>query len=173
VLPGAGNHGTPPIPGDLGSLVALPDGGAVLIGRYDYWSHAGGVVRSFRLGPDRTSWHEIDQPQADVFEPSSTISTFRSVCGTLPDGSVLVAGGEILGVWAWDDIDALPDVVRRFDPGTERWSSMPAMPQGRSGMLGGSLTDGSVMIAGGFVPDASGLDLGPIWAAETYRFIPG
>jgi len=165
----------PPLPGALGSLVALPDGGAVLIGRYDYWSRSGGVVRSFRLSADRSTWREIDQPMADVYggAPSSAISTTRSVSAGLPDGSVLVVGGAFLGSWSWDDIDAFPDLVRRYSPDSDLWSSLPAIPEGRSGIIGGLLSDGSVLIAGGFVPDSSGQRLGPVWAPETYRFIPG
>lgn len=165
----------PPLPGALGSLVALPDGGAVLIGRYDYWSRSGGVVRSLRLSTDRSSWREIDQQVANAYGigPSSVISTLGSICAELPDGSVLVAGGDFLGAWSWDEIDAFPDLVRRYGPDGDVWSSMPAMPEGRIGMLGGLLSDGSVLIAGGFVPDPSDQLLGPVWAPETYRFIPG
>jgi len=175
VLGGVDIYDAPSLPGDLGSLVALPDGGAVLVGRYDYWSRAGGVVRSFRLSADGSTWTEIDRPMAAVYggTPSSAISTMGSVSASLPDGSVLVAGGEFLGAWSWDEIDAFPDLVRRYAPDTDLWSSLPAMPEGRLGMLGGLLSDGSIMIAGGFVPASSGDRVTPEWTFETDRFIPG
>ena len=164
----------PPRPGLLGSLIALPDGGAALIGRQEYWNRTGEVVRSFRMSGDGTSWRGIAPPFGQIYggETSPTLSRLEATVASLPDGSVLVAGGSLPGIWQWDEI-TFPRAVERYDPGADAWSELPSMPEGRVGPLGVRLSDGSVMLVGGYVRVGSGYEAQRAWAPDAFRFVPG
>ena len=100
-------QGVPPVdngiemPGETGTLVALSDGGAVLIGHSGWWKHVGGYVRSFRFHPDSNRWDEIGEPYVYWTDPSGgpeyetagVVARFSPLAARLPDGRVVVAGG--------------------------------------------------------------------------------
>ena len=48
-----------------GTLVALPDGGAFLVGRIDEWKHQGSVTRTFRFDARSGHWHQVGRASAD------------------------------------------------------------------------------------------------------------
>jgi hypothetical protein len=54
--------GGDPAPGRTGTLIALEDGGAVLIDHSGWWKHFGDVTRSFRFDAATETWHEVGQP---------------------------------------------------------------------------------------------------------------
>ena len=71
--------GYDPAPLDEGTLVALDDGGAVLIGQSGWWKHEGEITRSFRFDAAKGTWREIgttwvagwsnEEPYTDLEDP--------------------------------------------------------------------------------------------------------
>ncbi|WP_438029549.1 kelch repeat-containing protein [Sorangium sp. So ce233] len=95
---------------------------------------------------------------AEVFDPAT--NTWRSIqpmiddrssstATVLPDGRVLVAGGDrhdvIDGVGHWSTIDS----AEVFDPVSGMWSPIPPMRAARYGHTASLLADGRVLVAGG------------------------
>ena len=148
-----------PMPGVLGSLVAVPDGGAVLIGNSAWWKHQADLVRSFRFDAGDKTWRDIGGTYAAVYEPTqdttNTVSRVDAVVAGLDDGSVLVAGGYVGGHSTRN--------VERYDPTADAWGRFPNMPDARGAASAVSLADGSVMLAGGWTDE---------WQPTTYRFVP-
>jgi hypothetical protein len=161
-----------PYPAEIGSLTALPDGGALLVGYQHSWKMAAGVVQSFRLlGADHT-WRRLGEPFAwNGAEPASNREgcVLGAATAALADGSVLLAGGSSCGIWSWDEDDWMRDDVLRYEPRAGAWSPLPKLPQRRSYSIGALLADGSVMVAAGLT--WVGGDARSEWARTTYRFV--
>ena len=66
----------------------------------------------------------------------------------LPDGKILVAGGEDANDWK--------DGTEVFDPTTGTWAKVGALPQKRSQMAAVALGDGRVLVCGGESTDGNG-----------------
>ncbi|MCU0504667.1 MAG: kelch motif-containing protein [Chloroflexi bacterium] len=140
----------------VGSLVALPDGGAVLIAHHDAWKHQADVVRDFRFDAATGQWTQIGPTWASsvdwggsdvVLHHTEGIDRSGASVAPLPDGRVLEAGGsEVVGEAG--DL-ASSSSARAWDPATGEWSPLPAMPAARSYGAAAALLDGSIMIAGG------------------------
>lgn len=169
----------------LGTLVALADGGALLVGRTEsgewYDGERSGyvtVVRTLRLEPITGAWTEIDRSvQADDGSGSfQTVVSGRvnpgAVVVALEDGLVLVAGGQPI------DAGLATDAAALYDPATGTWTALPPMPEHRAGGTAVALPDGSALLVGGyyeptsaeFIPDC---EEGPTGLASTVRFVPG
>jgi hypothetical protein len=154
----------------IGTLVALPDGGALLVGHSDEWKHEGSVTRCFRFDAPSGRWRQIGPASAGVNDWKA--GTWRQTPGVdltgafvaaLPGGHVLVAGGTTYnGTDSWE----ASRVARLYDPATNTWSSLPSMPTGRQGGMAIALADGSILLIGG---NESSTDSG---AATAVRFAP-
>jgi hypothetical protein len=184
-LEALGEPGSNPMPEDepwveaIGSLVALPDGGAVLIGHAGWWKHVGEISRSFRFDAATDTWAEIGQTFVFVGEPSpeplwsvGVPDRTGAMAALLGDGRVLVAGGS-------GPIEGGPDIgygtrvtaaAELFDPETGAWSGAPAMPRPRRGGAVVVLADGSVLLIGGDEDFDDGGSL--IVSASATRYIP-
>jgi hypothetical protein len=163
-----GTKGANPVPdqdpatGQLGSLVALDDGGAVVIGWTGWWKHVGDITRSFRWDPRTNRWTEIGKTWIHVDEPTPVPLTTPgvpdlrgSMAARLPDGRILVAGAEgAKGLY--------------YDPAADRWSASPPMPKERSGGSVVVLRDGSVLIVGGVIERSSDT----VILSSAIRFVP-
>ncbi len=84
----------------VGTLVALADGGALVIGRSDEWKHEGWVTRNFRFDAPSGRWRQVGKANAGVndWETGALRLDARGrpggrLAAALPNGSVLVAGG--------------------------------------------------------------------------------
>lgn len=152
--------GTLPTPIVNASLVALPDGGALLIGGRSAGSDDAvpPLRTTLRFDPKRLSW-----------AATGSLATGRSsaVAVRLRDGHVLVAGGF--------DAYGPTRTVETYDPSTGRWTPAAAMPAPRGGAVGVLLRDGSVLVVGGF--GAHGHDVAG-WASctgldQAVRYVPG
>jgi hypothetical protein len=145
---------------EIGALVALDDGGAVLIGREGIAEYKGSAAtRSFRFDADSRTWTEIGRTFAAAFEPGEvpfvTLGVPRLVgamAARLPDGRVLVAGGagEMIHYADFVDQTNTSDSVAAYDPTSGTWSSLPAMPEPRAGGATIGLPDGWVLLVGGY-----------------------
>jgi N-acetylneuraminic acid mutarotase len=114
-----------------GILVALQDGGALVLGQ-----------SCARLDAVSLSWRAVAcMSQSRVSESVATLA----------DGRVIVAGGETQG-----QVDAsgvivttLTATVEIFDPATNKWLPAAPLPSARENAAAVLLQDGSVLVAGG------------------------
>ena len=106
----------------------------------------------------------------------------NAVAATLADGRVLVAGGErdTCGVdGLCGETYVAIDSASLYDPATDAWTALPPMPEPRAGGAAVTLTDGSVLIVGGYNETMTfgGTDCEtqdqPTGLASAVRFVPG
>jgi hypothetical protein len=165
------------LPGDVGSLVALPDGGALLVGHQVWWKHEADLVRSFRLSGADPSWSDTGDPFAWTGSgaPGSrtpTPSRLGALVARLVDGSVLVAGGAIGGETGWGEGEQPPQTAERYDPVADTWVKMPDLPAVLFDVDGVGLADGTVLLVGGRELHGSGEDRSLDWVGASYRLVP-
>ncbi|HEX2756700.1 MAG TPA: hypothetical protein VHM48_14620, partial [Candidatus Limnocylindrales bacterium] len=175
--------GANPMPDDdgeangTGILVALADGGAVLIARTNYWKHVADMTRSFRFDASSGKWSEVGQTYAFVGEPTAVPLWTPGVpalvgarVATLRDGQVLVAGGQGPNLFGETGYNSTPTtaVARLYDPATNAWLALPALPEPRSGGATVVLSDGSVLVVGGSVDTTDG----SLNVKTAIRFVP-
>ncbi|OGO57221.1 MAG: hypothetical protein A2V85_06975 [Chloroflexi bacterium RBG_16_72_14] len=146
-----------------GTLVALDDGDAVMIGRSEWAKHQGEETRSFRFDADGGTWREIETPWLAAWENDEPYRTYTSPgprwlgasAVKLRDGRVLVAGGNNAGM----EVEGGTSLAARlYDPATDAWTKLPKVPEPGASGAGILLADGSVMI---------------IVGRSVMRFIPG
>ena len=156
----------------VGALVALPDGGALLVGHRDSWKHQADVVRDFRFDAAAGRWTQVGPAWAGAGDWSGNDVVWRytpgidrsgASVGPLPDGRVLEAGGFEIDAQSGDQHASA--TARAWDPATGQWSPLPPMPGARSGGAAATLGDGSVMIVGGDWSESGG--------ETAIRFVPG
>jgi hypothetical protein len=164
--------GGDPAPGGTGTLIALEDGGALLIGHWGWWKHQGDISRSFRLNAETETWHEVGQPYAAWEDPGTGESyatselRFRPAAARLGDGGVIIAGGD----GRTNQTSGLTkDSADIYDPVADTWSPLPPMPEPRAGGTALTLTDGSVLLVGGYVAETGGQQTA---LASAVRFVP-
>lgn len=156
----------------VGTLVALPDGGAFLVGHGDSWKHEASVTRDFRFDGGTGRWTQVGPAYAGAADWSGAepvwhytpgINLGGAFAGGLPDGHVLVAGGftvdEKTGDWS------ASRTARAWDPATGGWAPLPPMPGARDGGATAVLGDGSVLLVGG--------DMSEEGIETAVRFVPG
>ena len=175
------------VPSDPGTLVALADGGALLVGQITPWSIQplemdGKVIRTLRFDPTTASWAVVDEGMYVIGydDNDNAVLTETIVDGhtrdgaavaRLDDGHVLIAGG-------YDAVgDTSTSTVDLYDPAADRWSALSTMPQPRAGGTAVVLEDGSVLVIGGADPTIEpasfmGCGIAPTGLASTIRFIP-
>jgi hypothetical protein len=163
---------------ELGTLVALPDGGAVLIAQHGSWKHVGDVSRSFRFDPASNGWTEIGPTYLFVGEPGpvpfltpAVPSRFGAQVATLGDGRVLVAGGsgaDELADGGGYQTRTL-DTADLLDPASGSFRPAATMPSARAHGGVVVLGDGSVLLFGGFATTPDGGDAVP----AAVRYLPG
>lgn len=148
-----------PWPSEGGTLVALDDGGAVLIAHAGWWKHVGEITRSFRFDGSTLSWSEIGQTYVFIGEPTAKSLATRGVrrltgamAARLPSGRILVAGGAgaIPKGSRFSDTPTSA-IAEAYDPTTNGWSALPSMPEPRSGAATVVLSDGSILCIGGYI----------------------
>ena len=155
----------------IGTLVALPDGGALLVGHSDEWKHEGSVTRSFRfdaptreLAPGRPGQRGRQRLEGRDVAPDAG----GRPGGRLRRGASRRARARGRGHHLYNGTDSWEKsrVARLYDPATDTWSSLPLMPTGRQGGMTIALADGSVLLIGG---NESSTDSD---AATAVRFAP-
>lgn len=166
---------------DVGTLLALDDGGAVVIGHVATWKHVGNITRSFRYNAGTGSWTEIGQTFAAAGgeampEPLATKGV-RSLAGAmaarLADGRIVVAGGAGYFTAAQHGYyEGTTTESELYDPATNVWSPLPPMPEPRADGAVVALADGSALFIGGWSnpPDLEGSETTIL--ASAVRFVP-
>lgn len=143
-----------------GSLVALPDGGALWIDRPTEWYGGtdamqieGRILRTLRFDAATGAWTEIDRrvyqhkAAGVVPDPMHEVvaghTRDQALVAPLADGRILIAGG-IDGVTV--DPSTAADI---YDPVANTWTALPPMPVARANGAAVALPDGSVILVGG------------------------
>lgn len=161
-----------------GTLVALPDGGALLVANDLEWKHAGSDTRSFRYDVRTGTWSEVGKPftvgwnyTTNTLEATAGVGgRLNALVAPLRDGRVLVAGGETFG-------QSGPGAARSaalFDPAANAWTALPPMPTARAGGAAVTLPDGSVLLVGGYnaQQSANAACNEPQGLTSAIRFVP-
>jgi len=136
---------------DPGTLVALADGGALLVGQVTSWSIEalslrGSTVRMLRYDASADRWTLVDQRVSGRAEaddgayPEEVLvdghARSVAVATRLDDGRVLIVGD---GGFA----------TELYDPAAGTWSAVTPMPTPRASGAAVLLRDGSVLVVGG------------------------
>lgn len=148
-----------------GSLVALPNGDALMLGWLS--GNFSGLPADF---PDATplrfdaagnGWSVVGDPLA----PART----NALVARLADGRILVAGGE-------DERTGPSADAVLYDPAADRWVTLPPMPEPRAGGTTVLGSDGAVLLLGGYSAgrcfEYHYSDPSPVGLASALWFVP-
>jgi hypothetical protein len=110
----------------------LPDGRVLVVG--------GGAEETLLEGGPRSATAEIYDPASGRWTATASMREARKVftATLLPDGRVLVAGG-----------DADYRTAEVYDASSDRWTATTSMAEGRFGHTATLLADGTVLVTGG------------------------
>jgi hypothetical protein len=161
-LNGSGGVGVPeerPMFVSPGTLVALDDGGALLVGWRGSWKHVGEITRSFRYDAGANTWTEIGPTYAGIWEPyprtplltEGVVDTAGSAVAATTWGRVVVAGGSGPNRYPETGYNEVytSAAASAFDPISGTWTDLPPMPAPRERAAAVTLVDGSVLVVGG------------------------
>lgn len=140
-----------------GTLVALDDGGAILVGNTRWWKHQGDATRMLRFDARTETWSEVGQTWASGYSEDRSeylatpgVRRLHALAASLADGRVLVAGGDSGGPEYTGTVTASAEL---YEPATGTWTALPDMPIARADGEAVLLSDGSVLLVGGYGPD--------------------
>ncbi len=136
--------GTLSAPRSRFSMIAIPDGGALVVGGET--SQPTSIVE--RFDPSTGTWAPTDDFDASGRRPAMAV---------LADGRVLAVAGARTAI---------------YDPEARIWTESEPIPDQRNDATAVLLEDGSVLVAGGWqvwVPDTPGC---PTPIPDTWRFVP-
>jgi hypothetical protein len=136
---------------NLGTLLPLDDGGALLVGMTTSWESVtstdewdGTVIRTLRMDPRTGDWTEIDR--RTVGQAGGHVNE-GALAARLADGRVLVAGGWLAGE------EVASDEAWLYDPRATTWTALPPMPVHRAEGVAVDIVeypgDESVLLVGG------------------------
>jgi serpin B len=118
-------------------LVALPDGGALVVGGISGGETATVTAATERFDP-RTGWSAAGSMQSAAANRTALL---------LGDGRVLVAGGLAGPDFTMGSV-AIAD-AEIYDPSTNTWTATTPLPEPRERASAVTLADGSVLLVGG------------------------
>ncbi len=131
-----------PTPRDRFALAPLSDGRALV---------TGGTTEQTDTGPTSYSSTYLFDPADGSWSRAGLLNTARSdpAHAVLADGRVLVAGGYFADPPVVPEVRVL-DSAELFDPATGEWSPTGALLVARYGASAVTLTDGRVLVVGGW-----------------------
>ena len=114
------------------------------------------------LFPSQLTHAEIYDPTSDRWSMTAPVGARRlgHIATLLPDGRVLVAGGQ-------DDNGTMLKSTEIYDPTQDRWISAAPMAAARFGLVASLMPDGDVLVAGGLGEEPNALNLA-LTSAEIY-----
>ena len=135
----------------------MPDGRVLVVGGLTVTPQDGGLF------PSQLTRAEIYDPAADRWSMTAPMGAHRlgQIATLLPDGRVLVAGGQ-------DDSGTMLKSTEIYDATEDRWISAAPMDAARFGPIASVLTDGDVLVAGGLGEEPNALNLA-LTSAELYN----
>jgi hypothetical protein len=147
-----------PVVEDAGRLVALAGGGALLLDRRERWPTRSPITRFLRYDAAEDRWSEISQPHAaeDWGWSIRGVDRRYSAAVALADGRVLVAGGSVRRTGGTEE--RVVRWVDAYDPATDGWTPLPALPAALDSAAGISLSDGRILLVGAGRAAGSGVD---------------
>ena len=128
--------------------VLLPDGRVLVVGGL---LRTGGEAATGGRGTALASC-ELFDPESGAWVPAAPLGTPRAghTATLLLDGTVLVAGGDLVGVRPDGTYRAESlGTAERYDPGTDRWSPAADLPGPRTRHRAVLLHSGRVLVVGG------------------------
>ena len=136
---------------------SLPDGDVLMAG--------GGGEYGPGFYDDPLSTSEIYDPSTGTWSPGVGMLEPRdfAVAASLPDGDVLVGGGNDNGYLKTSET---------YDPATNTWKAAPEMLEAREGAMAASLPDGDVLVVGGENENAEYLTSTEIYDPLTETWSP-
>jgi hypothetical protein len=134
----------------------LRDGRVLVVGGLTVTLQSGGLY------PSQLTHAEIYDPRSDRWSITAPMGAHRlgHVATLLPDGRVLVAGGQ-------DDNGTMLKSTEIYDPTQDRWISAAPMAAARFGLVATLMADGNVLVAGGLGEEPNALNLA-LTSAEIY-----
>jgi N-acetylneuraminic acid mutarotase len=135
----------------------LPDGRVLVVGGQRFDFHDGGLF------PGRPRDSEIYDPKANRWSATSPMAVSRlgQTATLLPDGRVLVVGGQDDGIGIFNSTEI-------YDPADDRWISAAPMAVARTGHVATRMANGDVLVAGGLGEEPSHLTIS-LTSAEIYE----
>lgn len=154
------------------ALVALADGGAIVVGGFGGMAAraVGRVSTVERFDPVSNTW----SPAQDFPGPVAGATGIR-----LADGRVLLAGGSAreprpIDLDAGTYVSGLAADAALFDPATGAWTVTAPLPSARAGASAVLLADGSAVFAGGSASEGEVNAPGcPVADPRVVRYVPG
>lgn len=134
----------------------LPDGRVLVVGGLTVTLRDGGLFPSLATGA------EIYDPKANRWSVTAPIGVSRlgQTATLLPDGRVLIAGGQDRGL-------AIFNSTEIYEPTQDRWISAAPMAVARSGHVATLMANGDLFVAGGQGVEPSALNIS-LNSAEIY-----
>jgi N-acetylneuraminic acid mutarotase len=139
------------------TAILLRDGRVLVVGGLTV------TLRDGALFPSQLTSAEIYDPKADRWSITAPTGEHRlgQTATRLPDGRVLVAGGQ-------DDNGAILKSTEIYDVIQDRWISAAPMAASRFGHVATLMADGDVLVAGGLGEEPNALNLA-LTSAELYN----
>ncbi len=170
----------------VGTLVALADGGALLVERVvptavenpETRSSSGYLVASFRYDAVNDRWRQVEADAVatpwltgDMSQSTNRTEHVPAMAVRLADGRVLAAGGADR---VTTGLFVATRAARLYDPLLDQWSELPRMPASRAAGAAVALADGSALIVSGFdeYSDWAVEGLGPVGSPGAFRWVP-
>ncbi len=134
----------------------LPDGRVLAVGGLSV------TLRDGALFPSQPTSAEIYDPKADRWSTTAPMGVDRlgQTATPLPDGRVLVAGGEDRSLTVLNSTEI-------YDPTEDRWISAAPMAAARVGHVASPMANGDVLVAGGLGEAPNRLTIS-LTSAEVY-----